>query len=85
MPYEPVSAPWRRMRVAGLLLFGVCAVLLPLFLHALQHGWLDRHLNGGDPRDMIRLGLPKLLWLGLVGGGMSALLASWMLRRAPPR
>lgn len=85
MPDDPVSAPWRRMRAAGLLLFTASAVLLPVYLHALHHGWLDRHLRNGGPEDVIRSGLPNLLWMGIAGGGLSALLATWMLRRPPPR
>ncbi|MFO1520761.1 MAG: hypothetical protein U1G05_01735 [Kiritimatiellia bacterium] len=49
MPDDPVSAPWRRMKRAGLALSAVCALLLPLFYHALRRR-LDRHLRTGLPR-----------------------------------
>ena len=79
MPDDPVLAPWRRMRRAGVLLFAACALLLPLFAPAIQRHWLPE----GIPDDVLR-STPKLLWLGLSGGGLTALLASLKLRRRPP-
>ncbi len=83
MPDDPVLAPWRRMRRAGLMLFFACALLLPLFSRALHHTWFSRDLLDRIPADVL-LGIPKLLWLGLAGGALSALLASLKLRARPP-
>ena len=84
MPDDPVLAPWRRMRRAGLALLAACALLLPLFSAAIRHGWLDRHLRAGPPRDALH-GIAGLLWLGLAGGALTALLAAIKLRAPPPR
>ena len=80
MTDDPVLAPWRRMKRAGGLLFAACILLLPLYLLAIRHRWLQGRFSEGA-----LLEIPKLLWLGLAGGGLTALLASIKLRRCPPR
>jgi hypothetical protein len=83
MPDDPVLAPWRRMRRAGLILLFACALLLPFFYFALHHAGLGRRLRDGIPAEVLS-GIPKLLWMGLAGGTLSALLASLKLRGRPP-